>query len=71
MACVLAIDQGTSSSRAIVFDENLQLLGIGQRSLPSIYPHDGWVEQDPHQLWLSVLESGREAIAHSKFHHHK
>ncbi|MXW54388.1 MAG: glycerol kinase GlpK [Gammaproteobacteria bacterium] len=66
MACVLAIDQGTSSSRAIVFDEDLRPLGLGQRSLPSIYPHDGWVEQDPHTLWKSVLESGREAIAQSK-----
>ena len=66
MAYVLAIDQGTSSSRAIVFDENLQRLGIGQRTLPSIYPRDGWVEQDPNELWTSVLESGREAIAQAR-----
>ena len=66
MAHVLAIDQGTSSSRAIVFDEDLQPLGSGQRNLPSIYPRDGWVEQDPNQLWRSVVESGREAIENAK-----
>ena len=66
MAHVLAIDQGTSSSRAIVFDEDLRPLGMGQRDLPSMYPQDGWVEQDPDLLWRSVLESGREAIAKAK-----
>lgn len=66
MTCVLAIDQGTSSSRAIVFNEKLQPLGLGQRDLPSIYPRDGWVEQDPNVLWRSVLESGRAAIADAK-----
>lgn len=63
MTYVLAIDQGTSSSRAIVFDRNLQPRGVGQRRVSSIYPRDGWVEQDPNLLWNSVLDSAREAIS--------
>ncbi len=48
-----------------MYDDRLHQLGAGQREFPSIFPRDGWVEQDANQLWDSVLESCREAIANS------
>ena len=63
MAYVLAIDQGTSSSRAIVFDERGREVGAAQRAFEGLYPQDGWVEQDPEALWAATLTAGREAIA--------
>ena len=65
MAHLLAIDQGTSSSRAIVFDAQGCVRAIGQRPFDQIFPHDGWVEQDPEALWQSTLGAAREAIAAS------
>ena len=63
MAHLLAIDQGTSSSRAIVFDAEGRVAGTGQRPFDQFFPHDGWVEQDPEALWQSTLAAAREAIA--------
>lgn len=65
MAHLLAIDQGTSSSRAIVFDAEGRVAGTGQRSFDQFFPEDGWVEQDPEALWQSTLAAAREAIAAS------
>ena len=62
---ILAIDQGTSSSRAIVFDAAGRSVASAQRPLDQLYPEDGWVEQDAEALWQSVLAAGREAIAAS------
>ena len=62
---VLAIDQGTSSSRAIVFDAAGRAVASAQRPLDQLFPKDGWVEQDAEALWQSVLAAGREAIAAS------
>ena len=62
---VLAIDQGTSSSRAVVFDGEGRALATAQRPLDQRYPRQGWVEQDPETIWGSVLAVGREAIAAS------
>ena len=62
---VLAIDQGTSSSRAIVFDAAGRAVASAQRPLDQLYPQDGWVEQDAEALWRSVLAAGREAVAAS------
>ena len=50
---VLAIDQGTSSSRAIVFDHEARICGIGQRELPQHFPQPGWVEHDPGEIWAT------------------
>ena len=44
---ILAIDQGTTSSRAMVFDEDSQIVGVGQEEFPQYFPKDGWVEHDP------------------------
>jgi glycerol kinase len=52
---ILAIDQGTSSSRAIIYNRQLQALAISQQELTLSYPQAGWVEQDPVQIWQSVL----------------
>ncbi len=61
-AYLLAIDQGTTSSRAIVFDEALRPLGVGQQEFRQIFPADGWVEHDPEDIWATVVEVCREAL---------
>ena len=53
---ILAIDQGTTSSRAMVFDEDSQIVGVGQEEFPQYFPKDGWVEHDPEEIWQSVLQ---------------
>ena len=63
MSFILALDQGTSSSRGIVFDASGQIKAVGQREFDMHFPRDGWVEQDPEVLWQTTLEAGREAIA--------
>jgi glycerol kinase len=60
---VLALDQGTSSSRAIVFDERARPVGTAQVDIASDYPQPGWVEQDPEMLWTTQLATAREALA--------
>jgi len=60
---VLAIDQGTTSSRAIVFDGAMRVAGIGQQEFPQYYPASGWVEHDPEEIWSSVLATVKAALA--------
>jgi glycerol kinase len=60
---VLAIDQGTTSSRAIVFDGEGRNVGSGQKELRQHFPEDGWVEHDPEDIWRDVLAVCRQAIA--------
>jgi glycerol kinase len=60
---ILALDQGTTSSRAIVFGGDLRLLGLGQRELAQHYPSPGWVEHDPDDLWRTTVETARQALA--------
>ncbi len=60
---ILAIDQGTTSSRAIVFDGSFRSVGTGQQEFPQHFPHSGWVEHDPEDLWTSTLAVCREALA--------
>ena len=62
MTYVLALDQGTSSSRAVVYDGDAQPLGIGQYELESTFPHDGWVEQNPEHIWQTTITAARDAI---------
>ena len=62
---ILALDQGTTSSRALVFDRGGAVLGLAQRELPQIYPCPGWVEQDPEVIWATQLATAREALAAS------
>ncbi|MCD0421198.1 glycerol kinase GlpK [Rubrivivax sp. JA1024] len=60
---VLALDQGTSSSRSIVFDETGRIVALAQREFRQHYPQPGWVEHDPEEIWQSQLATAREAIA--------
>jgi len=59
---VLAIDQGTTSSRAILFDADMRIAGVGQKEFVQHYPASGWVEHDPEEIWASVLWSVRAAL---------
>ena len=63
MSFILALDQGTTSSRAIVFDHDGAVLGIAQREFQQIFPQAGWVEHDPRQIWSSQLDVARAALA--------
>ena len=60
---VLALDQGTTSSRAIVFDRGGRIVAQAQREFRQIFPREGWVEHDPEEIWSSQLAVAREAIA--------
>lgn len=63
MKAILALDQGTTSSRAIVFDEDARILASAQRETHTFYPHDGWVEQDAIEIAQSQFAVAAEAIA--------
>jgi glycerol kinase len=63
MTYLLALDQGTSSSRSIVFDDTGRIVAQAQRELPQVYPQPGWVEHDPMEIWRGQLATAQEAIA--------
>lgn len=63
MTYLLALDQGTSSSRSIVFNERGDIVALAQRELTQIFPQPGWVEHDPMEIWQAQLETAREALA--------
>jgi glycerol kinase len=60
---ILAIDQGTTSSRAIVFRTDFTIAAVAQQEFPQHFPRSGWVEHDPEDLWRTVLATSRAAIA--------
>ena len=60
---ILAIDQGTTSSRAIVFGPGLRIASVAQREFPQHFPSSGWVEHDPEDLWQTTLKTCREAVS--------
>ena len=60
---ILALDQGTSSSRSIVFDAHGHIVAMAQREFRQIYPQPGWVEHDPMELWQTQLATAHEALA--------
>ena len=59
---VLAIDQGTTSSRAIVFNHEGEIVGVGQKEFEQIFPNPGWVEHDPLEIWETVREVVADAL---------
>jgi len=63
---VLAIDQGTTSTRAILFDSKAQAVAVAQRELIQHYPARGWVEHDPEQIWQDTLAVVREVLDHAE-----
>jgi glycerol kinase len=60
---ILAIDQGTTSSRAIVFDDSFAIRAVAQEEFPQHFPASGWVEHDADDLWQTTLRTAREALA--------
>lgn len=62
MSHIMAIDQGTSSSRVIIFDQQGRMLAQVQHEFDMTFPADGWVEQDPEVLWRTSLQAGRDAL---------
>ena len=65
MGAVLAIDQGTTSSRAIIFDARQRIVAIAQQEFAQHFPQSGWVEHDPEEIWKSTVSVCREAIEKS------
>jgi glycerol kinase len=60
---ILALDQGTTSTRAIIFDQTGSPVATAQRELPQIYPRPGWVEHDPEEIWQATLAVCRQVLA--------
>lgn len=60
---ILALDQGTTSSRALLFDRDLHVIGLGQQELPQHYPASGWVEHDAEDIWRTTIDTARQALA--------
>jgi glycerol kinase len=59
---VLAFDQGTTSSRAIIFDRNGSVVSIAQKEFTQLYPKPGWVEHDPNEIWYTQISVAAEAV---------
>lgn len=59
---LMALDQGTTSSRSIVFDLSGRIVASVQNEFPQIFPRDGWVEHDPEDIWNTQLAVAREAM---------
>lgn len=62
---IVALDQGTTSSRAIIFDKNQNIIGVSQKEFRQIYPKEGWVEHDPMEIWGSQYSVLQEVMATS------
>ena len=60
---ILALDQGTTSSRVILFDQEQNILGVSQKEFTQIYPHEGWVEHDAMEIWSSQYATMMEVVA--------
>ncbi|MGH2623187.1 MAG: FGGY family carbohydrate kinase, partial [Sphingobacterium sp.] len=63
---IIALDQGTTSSRAILFNKKGEIVNISQKEFKQIYPKSGWVEHDPQEIWSSQLAVFTETLAKSK-----
>jgi len=66
MAYILALDQGTTSSRAILFDHAGGVVAVAQREFPQIFPTPGWVEHDPREIWASQIAVATEVLARAQ-----
>lgn len=62
---IVALDQGTTSSRAIIFDKEQNIIGISQKEFTQIYPKEGWVEHDPMEIWATQYSVLQEVLAKS------
>ncbi len=59
---ILSIDQGTTSSRAILFTKDADVFGTAQQGFSQHFPKNGWVEHDPYDIWQTVLSTSREVL---------
>src|SRR5213083_1656244 len=66
MPYILALDQGTTSSRAIVFDRDGGIRAVAQKEFRQIFPHAGWVEHDPQEIWASQIGVAVEALGRAQ-----
>ncbi|MDI9675168.1 FGGY family carbohydrate kinase, partial [Pseudomonas aeruginosa] len=66
---VVALDQGTTSSRAIVFDRDANVVSQAQREFAQFYPQAGWVEHDPMEIWATQSSTLVEALAQASIEH--
>ncbi|MBN1903029.1 glycerol kinase, partial [Candidatus Sumerlaeota bacterium] len=62
MTFILSLDQGTTSSRAIVFNRRAGVVSVAQKEFSQIYPRSGWVEHDPREIWTTQIEMAVEAM---------
>lgn len=62
---ILALDQGTTSSRAIVFDRESNMVAVAQKEFTQIFPEPGWVEHDANEIWSTQLGVAAEAVLKS------
>lgn len=63
---ILAIDQGTTSSRAIIFDRNQKVVAVAQKEFSQYFPKSGWVEHDPEEIWKSVVSTCKSVLRKAK-----
>jgi glycerol kinase len=70
MPVILALDQGTTSSRSILFDEKGTLLGVAQKEFKQYYPQPGWVEHDAHEIWETQFATLAEVLAKARIEPH-
>ena len=68
---VMAIDQGTTSTRAIIFDHSGEIVSIGQQEFTQIFPNPGWVEHNPIEIWDSVRAVVAEALQKAEINRHQ
>ena len=66
MSYVLAIDQGTTSTRAIVFDKNFKIVTSSQKEIEQFFPFPGWVEHDLEEIYATVIDTVRDAVKKAK-----
>jgi len=62
MKYILALDQGTTSSRSIIFDHNGKIISTAQKEFTQLFPQPGWVEHDPEEIWSSQIETARQVL---------
>lgn len=66
MSFILALDQGTTSSRAVVFDAAGAILAVAQKEFTQVFPRPGWVEHDPEEIWVTQIAVAHEALARAR-----
>jgi len=66
MQYILAMDQGTSSSRCIVYDQQTNVIAMAQQAFEQYYPYPGWVEHDAEEIWTSQSEAFQQVLRQSQ-----